>query len=201
MRNFQPIEQSVKDYQSGKNREENARLIYDCYHPILVRFFTKRGFPRDLCVDLTHDVFVRVFTHMSDFRGSGPFGAWLFKIANSVLNDYLRSQMAEKRKLKSVSLDGMDDDGENRSLYLELPDRSGISKPPDVAVLDRERQRLLDDALMKLPEKMRKCWIFREYHELSYKEIAVAMGGISVETVKEHLRQARAKLKAILAQE
>lgn len=200
MCNSERIEQAVKDYLSGRDREENARLIYECYHPLLIGFFARRGFPRDLCRDLTHDVFVRVFTHIAEFRRECPFGAWLFKIAHSIRSDHLRGQVADKRKGQTISLDSGGGDGENQSFPLDFPDLSPTSGPL-AAVLDKERKQLLYDALAKLPEQMRKCWIFRELQGLSYKEIAIAMGGISVETVKAHLRQARMRLKAILTPE
>jgi RNA polymerase sigma factor (sigma-70 family) len=53
---------------------------------------------------------------------------------------------------------------------------------------------------MKLPEQMRNCMILRAHQELSYQEIALIMG-LSVETVKSHLYQARLRMKESLAVE
>jgi RNA polymerase sigma-70 factor (ECF subfamily) len=57
--------------------------------------------------------------------------------------------------------------------------------------------RLLREALETLPEKMRNCLRYRIYDELSYQEIADRMG-VSIQTVKAHLYQAREKLKKLL---
>lgn len=191
----QQIEQAVKEYRAGKDRDDNFRLIYECYREMVFRFFFKRGFNRDLCHDLTQIVFLRVYTGMTKFRGVAEFGAWLFQIAANVGIDDLRSGMTQKRAGDHISLDNGGD--EAGALPLDLPDRSPGFQPLEAA-LDEERRQLLHDALMKLPEQMRRCMIFRVYHELSYQEIAIAMG-LSVETVKAHLHKARAKLKAGLS--
>lgn len=188
------IEQAVRDIQSGQEPEDNFRSIYDCFRTRILSFFLKRNRDRDLCHDLTQKVFLRVYTGMSSFRGEVPFGAWLFQIAVNVQRDNLRSRATEKRAGYNISLDG-GGNGEEE-LRLDPPDLSPGSQPLDM-LLDEESRRLLYDALMQLPEQMRKCLILRVYQERSYKEIASVMG-ISVETVKAHLHQGRARMKAIV---
>lgn len=189
------IEQAVRDIQAGREPEDNFRAIYDCFRTQILAFFMKRNCDRDLCHDLTQRVFLRVYTGMSSFRGEAPFGAWLFQIAVRIQKDHLRSRTTQKRAGYNISLDG-GGTGEEE-LPLDFPDPSRGSRPLD-SLLDEESRRLLGDALMKLPEQMRKCMILRVHQELSYQEIAVVMG-ISVETVKAHLYQGRGRMRAIVA--
>jgi len=188
------IEQAVKDYQAGKDPDENFRLIDEYYRPRLISFFARRGFSADLREDLTQRVFTRVSKSMADFRGGdsvGAFSAWLFKIAKHIGWDHLRSQGPAGQ---TISLDGGGDEGENQALTLDPPDPSRTSNPLEV-LLDQERRQRLKEAVMNLPKQQRNCLFWQLYHELSLKEIAVVMG-ISVETVKAHLHMGRAKLKA-----
>jgi len=56
----------------------------------------------------------------------------------------------------------------------------------------------LREALVQLPQQMRRCAQLRVVHDLSYVEIAELMG-ISVNTVKAHLHQAQKALRAQLS--
>jgi RNA polymerase sigma-70 factor (ECF subfamily) len=108
------IEKAVKDFQAGKAREENFRLIYERHRPLVFSFLARRGFSSDQCHELTQKVFIRVFTSVAEFRGEVPFGAWLIKIAASVYKDDLRSRTACKRAGREISLDGRGGDDEKQ---------------------------------------------------------------------------------------
>jgi RNA polymerase sigma factor (sigma-70 family) len=193
------IEQAVKDFQAGKAREENFRLIYECHRTQVFNFLARRGFSSDQCHELTQKVFIRVFTGIAGFRGGVPFGAWLIKIAASVYKDDLRSRTAYKRAGHEISLDGRGDGDEKPAASLDPVDPSLNSYPLDVLLVE-ERRRLLYETIMKLPEQMRNCMILHVHQEMSYQEIALVMG-LSVEAVKSHLYQARLKMKASRAAE
>lgn len=194
----QRIEQAIKDYQSGKDPEESFALIDRHYRPRLRSFFAKRGFPPDLLEDLTQDVFNRVYKSMAEFRGGdsiGIFSSWLFQIAERIGWDEMRRRETQKRKGQTISLDGRGDDGANREPPLDLPDSS--SEPMEDQLLTQERKRLVKDAIESLPKQMRRCMELHLYQDRSNPDIAVLMG-ISVETVKSHLRQGKEKLTAKL---
>jgi RNA polymerase sigma-70 factor (ECF subfamily) len=50
------------------------------------------------------------------------------------------------------------------------------------------------EILQQMPEQMRRCFLLRFGEEMKYREIAEVMS-ISIQTVKSHLHQARARLR------
>jgi RNA polymerase sigma-70 factor (ECF subfamily) len=66
------------------------------------------------------------------------------------------------------------------------------------ALLEKEKLERLQSALTELPEQMQRCVRLRVAEDRSYQEIADSLG-VSINTVKAHLRQARIALRERLA--
>jgi RNA polymerase sigma-70 factor (ECF subfamily) len=199
--NAEQIEQAVKDFQAGKDREENFRLIDEYLRPRLTRYFASQEFPPDLREDLTQEVFILVSESMTDFRGGDSikaFNTWVYRIAENKGRDYRRSQGTKKREgqKQTASLDDRGDNDEDQPLPLDPLDPSQTSRQFD-ELLDKEHQQLLREAVERLPRQMRNCIRLRCYENQNNQEIATLMR-LSVETVKAHLRKAIEKLKADL---
>lgn len=87
---------------------------------------------------------------------------------------------------------------------LPLPDRHGIDAPDPAPLADamltaEEDRRRVHAAIAALPIQFREVLVMREYHELSYREIADAIGA-PVGTVMSRLARARERLAAHLAE-
>lgn len=192
----QRIEQAIQEYQNGRDREMNFRVLDEYYRPRLLRIFARRGFPPEIAEELTQTVALRVFQEVTHLRGNsfGEFAAWINKIADNVRCDYLRQQTTQKRAALTVSLDSGSDDEAMRPP--EIVDASPDANPLQV-VMSKEKQEQLKAAIAKLPRQQRRCVQFRVYQGLSYAEIAVAMN-ISVEAVKSHLKEGMKKLRDLL---
>jgi RNA polymerase sigma-70 factor (ECF subfamily) len=186
-----------EELQAGSHGEENFHRLFDLYYGRVFRFFARRGIPAEDCRDLAQDTFVGIYRGISAFRGEAELDAWIFKIAANLYRKRLRWGAAEKRAGTTVALDGA-----AVSSSADLLDDGPAAIPaggsmPDSRVLDQERARLLRAAVETLPGQMRNCLILRVYHDLKYREIAMAMR-ISIETVKAHLFQARQRIKESL---
>ena len=72
------------------------------------------------------------------------------------------------------------------------------SRDPLDGVLDEEAQHVLEDALSRLPAEQRAVFVLRAVEEMSYKEIAEALG-LSMGTVMSRLFRARERLAESLA--
>ncbi len=187
----QQVEQAVKDYQAGKDCEENFRLIYECCRRRVFSAFNRRNFTPDQCHDLTQEAFSRVYKSIAEFRGEIPFSDWVIrKVAVSVYKDELRRRKAQKRDQPEVSLDGVGDDDEIRALSLESRDPSPLHE-----LLDKELWQRVDEALARLPQQMGSCMKLHLRQGRSAGEIAVILN-LSINTVKAHLREGKAKLRA-----
>lgn len=188
------IAPAVENLRQGIGREENFRLLFDHYYAPVHKYFATRLSSSEDRLDLTQEVFLRVYRGIEGYRGEANFGTWLFQIAHNTYLKWLRRAELERTSQAAtfeattssaeVLRTGSDDD----------PVVVTTHETPLEEVLDREKKEKLREAIDELPEQMRWCTRLRVYQELSYGDIAVTMR-LSIETVKVHLFQARRKLK------
>ena len=143
---------------------------------------------RDEALDLSQEVFLRVFRTLSSFRGQSALRTWIFRI---VVNQVRNRQRWWRRRRRSdqVSLDEyLQTCGDMESTQDVLPDRLLASK---------ETAACIRQALDRLPFDQRTALILREIDGLRYDEIAFSLD-IAVGTVKSRLTRARQALRAEL---
>lgn len=132
---------------------------------------------RELSLDLAQDTFVRAFNALDAFRAGAPMRPWLFRIANNLFLDHVR-------KKKPESLDALAEGGEE----------AGYADPAIEALTEATD---LGAALAQLPVAWRQALILRHDDDLSYEQIAEALG-IPLGTAKTWLYRGRERLKALL---
>jgi RNA polymerase sigma-70 factor (ECF subfamily) len=143
---------------------------------------------RDEALDLSQEVFLRVFRTLASFRGQSALRTWIYRI---VINQARNRQRWWRRRRRSdqVSLDDhLQQFGDMESKTDVLPDRLLASK---------EAASKIWDALDRLPFDQRTALILREVDGLRYEEIAFSLG-VAVGTVKSRLTRARQALRAEL---
>ena len=143
---------------------------------------------RDEALDLSQEVFLRVFRTISSFRGQSALRTWIYRI---VINQARNRQRWWRRRHREdqVSLDEhLRQFGEPASTGEVLPDRLLASK---------ETAARIWTALDRLPFDQRTALILREVDGLRYEEIAFTLN-IAVGTVKSRLTRARQALRAEL---
>ena len=143
---------------------------------------------RDEALDLSQEVFLRVFRTLANFRGQSALRTWIYRI---VINQARNRQRWWRRRHRAsqVSLDEhMQECGEFESVATVLPDRALASK---------ETAQRIWQALDRLPFDQRTALILREIDGLRYEEIAFSLG-VAVGTVKSRLTRARQALRAEL---
>jgi len=182
-------------WQEGDDREEIFRQLFHAYFRQVHAFFSRRGFPADLCQDLAQETFLKVHKGLPTFRREARFETWLFQIAANLYRNTLRSQSTQKREAQEVSLDEI---AEHEPACGCLSTEGESSEGPLAQVLTEEQARVLRSALEGLPTQMRRCVLLRVDQDLRYREIADLMR-VSIDTVKAHLYQARQQLKGKLA--
>jgi RNA polymerase sigma-70 factor, ECF subfamily len=143
---------------------------------------------RDEALDLSQEVFLRVFRTLACFRGQSALRTWIYRI---VINQARNRQRWWRRRHKSdqISLD------EHLQHCGDLPSESEIA--PDRLLASKETAAKLWQAMDRLPFDQRTAIILREIDGLRYDEIAFSLG-IAVGTVKSRLTRARHALRAEL---
>jgi RNA polymerase sigma-70 factor, ECF subfamily len=180
------IDAIVREMRSGRDFEANFQKLFQLTHAQIYRFFQRKGVPDDECLDLTQDTFVSVYKGLEELRDESQFMTWLFVIARHTFGNYLDRKHAIKRKAIVVPLlksAGGDGDSTEREVMDERDD--ALSD-----LVQQEKVMRLREALLDLPEQMRRCVMMRVTEDAPYDQIA-ARFGISPNTVKVHLHNAR----------
>jgi RNA polymerase sigma-70 factor (ECF subfamily) len=143
---------------------------------------------RDEALDLSQEVFLRVFRTISSFRGQSALRTWIYRI---VINQARNRQRWWRRRHRSeqVSLD------EHLQQFGDLESQGDVL--PDRLLASKETADRIWQALQRLPFDQRTALILREVDGLRYEEIAFSLG-VAVGTVKSRLTRARQALRADL---
>ncbi len=140
-------------------------------------------------LDLSQEVFLRVFRTIHTFRGHAALRTWIYRI---VINQGRNRQRWWRRRHRSqqVSLD------EHIRTHGELPE-AGNGASPDRLLGQKQLAERIGTALDRLPFDQKTALVLREIDGLSYEEIGFSLG-IAVGTVKSRLARARDALRAEL---
>jgi RNA polymerase sigma-70 factor (ECF subfamily) len=126
--------------------------------------------------DLAQDIFVKALSRLRQLRSRDRFSAWLYRIADNRLKDYIRHQAREPQEVQGVELE------------VEDPRRV-------VDEIDRgEEVRALLNAMLALPAQYREPMILRHVKDLPYERIANILG-ISVNNVQVRIFRGRQMLR------
>jgi RNA polymerase sigma-70 factor (ECF subfamily) len=143
---------------------------------------------RDEALDLSQDVFLRVFRTIHRFRGQSSLRTWIYRIAVNQARNRHRF-WRRRHRADQVSLD------QHIATHGEF--RCSNSSTPERALAQKELASQLEQALGGLPFDQRTAIVLREVDGLSYEEIAFSLG-VAVGTVKSRLTRARQALRAEL---
>ena len=137
----------------------------------------------DEAEDVAQEAFVAAYDKRLSFKRGEPFRPWLYRIAVNRCLDRLRAQSRRPAFLEIAS----------------VPELIGEGGDPLEALLTEEGEQRLSAAVSALPPKLRAVFLLRHIDDLSYDEIAAAVG-VPLGTVKTHLFRARALLRAALSE-
>lgn len=132
--------------------------------------------------DVAQEAFLQAYRALPTFRGDGPFGAWLGRIA-------MRMAIARLKQPTPLRADPTRAEG-----WLVNPSES---VDPQSITLDDERRAEILQAISKLPEAQRRIVAMRFYGDMSLDEISSATGA-PLGTVKSRLHRALASLRGRL---
>jgi RNA polymerase sigma-70 factor (ECF subfamily) len=143
---------------------------------------------RDEALDLSQEVFLRVFRTIGRFRGQSTLRTWIYRIAVNQARNRHRF-WRRRHRADQVPLDV--------HVAAHGDFRSSADQGPDQLLARKELASRLKGALDALPFDQRTAIVLREVDGLSYEEIAYSLG-VAVGTVKSRLTRARQMLRAEL---
>ena len=143
---------------------------------------------REEALDLSQEVFLRVFRTLGRFRGHSSLRTWIYRIAVNQARNRHRF-WRRRHRADQVSLD------QHVAAHGDI--FSGSGPTPDRVLAQKELAARLRQALERLPFEQRTAIVLREVDGLSYGEIAYSLD-LAVGTVKSRLTRARQALRAEL---
>lgn len=139
--------------------------------------------------DVAQLSWIKAWNKLSTFKGESAFTSWLYRITTFTALDLIRKR-ANSREFST------------EPEILEIAANSGtspIASPEQVRTLEgKELKARIDDALSKLPEKLRTALQLREIEGLSYEEMAQTLQ-CKTGTVMSRLFNARKSIQKHLA--
>ena len=146
---------------------------------------------RNEALDVSQEVFLRVFRTIHRFRGQSSLRTWIYRIAVNQARNRHRF-WRRRRRADQVSLE------DHVSLHGELV--STRQATPERELAQKELGDRLQRALNNLPFDQRTAIVLREVDGLSYDEIAFSLG-VAIGTVKSRLTRARQALRLELRED
>ena len=140
----------------------------------------------DAALDLTQEVFIKVYNSLARYRSEFKFSTWIYKIAHNAAIDHLRRYAVRGQAVTSGF------DTEHRDTPVE-----GRRLTPEQESERRERRSEVEMVVELLPRAYRELIVLRHSHDLSYDEIA-EVTGLPLGTVKNRLFRAREAMRDLL---
>ena len=170
----------------GGDADSFNQLVLRWERPIYALAYRVIGREED-ARDVCQETFLRAFRALNGFRGQAKFSSWLYRIALNLCRDWVR------RERRTPIVQASED--------IDLMEVAAVREPSasiEDLVARKELTRIVERAMARLPEEQRTAIILKEYHELTFQEIADLVG-CPLSTVKTRLYQGLAVLRRELA--
>ncbi|MDE1156611.1 MAG: sigma-70 family RNA polymerase sigma factor [Acidobacteriaceae bacterium] len=182
----------VQELKAG-SEEAFALLIAQYSHSIYSLIARSLRDPAD-AADVTQDVFIKVFRHISSFNGDCSLRTWMYRIALREISNKRRWWSRHKRQEMTIDEPRENDEGETSCLADMLA--AADASPYDNAARLEIRYRI-ETSLAAIPDAFREVVILREIEGASYEEIAELLE-CTIGTVKSRLARGRSALRKAL---
>jgi RNA polymerase sigma-70 factor (ECF subfamily) len=151
----------------------------------IVNFIYRMIGDSELALDMSQDVFIRVYQALDRFDPKYKFTTWIYRIASNCAIDRLR-----RHQPPTISLDAPPAAG---STAQPLQIASGEQGPGE-SLESKETMQRLESAIRRLPTGYRRLIVLRHVNSLRYEQIA-AITRLPLGTVKNRIFRARAILR------
>ncbi len=139
----------------------------------------------ELAEEAAQEAFIRAWRNLGHYNPRFAFRSWVYRMALNAALDALRGERAES---------------DLGALRPEEEPSGPESEEPETALVQKERVKLVQQAVLSLPPECRAALILREYEGLSYQEMAEALD-IPLGTVMSRLNYARSLLRRDLVRQ
>jgi RNA polymerase sigma-70 factor (ECF subfamily) len=171
----------------GGDLDSFNQLVLRWERPIYALAYRVIGREED-ARDVAQETFLRAFRALKGFKGQAKFSSWLYRITLNLCRDFIRR---ERRTPLAQAPEGVD--------LVELAGEATPTETIEQLVGRKELGRAVSKAMALLPEEQRTAIILKEYHGLTFQEIAELLD-CPLSTVKTRLYQGLSVVRKQLQQ-
>lgn len=163
----------------GKDKNKSFSLLVRQYQERLYWHIRKMVLNHDDANDLLQNTFMKAWNGLDNFRGDSQISTWLYRIATNETLTFLSN-----KKNNSISISDIED--------------NVIQNLQSDPYFDGDKvQLLLQQAILKLPEKQRLVFNMRFYDEMPYEEMSEILE-TSVGALKASYHHASKKIEEFI---
>lgn len=174
---------------AGEGDAGAFRLLVARYQRPMAALVSRMTRRSDDVDDIVQELFLRAWRGLPRFRGESQFSTWLYRIAVNTAIKYRQRSKSELQQALPTDETG----GGLEAL------RASDESDPEALAQRGERERLLREAVMRLPEKQRIVVQMHYFDGKSCEEISQIVG-CSVGTVWSRLHYACKRLRSVLGE-
>ena len=171
-----------------KGREDGFEELVRRYQRPIVGYVFRMLGDYDSSLDVTQEVFIKVYNSLARYSSEYKFSTWLYRIAHNAAIDHMRRNSVNSQSLETESEDG--------AYQLQL-ESSGPT--PEQDHQRSEWRAEIDSVIKRLPGPYRELIVLRHSQDMSYDEIA-EVTGLPLGTVKNRLFRAREMMREIFVE-
>ncbi len=161
-------------------RPPSFEAVYETLFPIIFRVSLRVTGDREIAEDLCHEAFIKLMERPNLLPDLNQCKFWLIRVVKNLSLNYEKRKTREKAAYSKLSRLTM-----------------GVTESSEKQLIQEETRSAVQKALDTLPYNLRAPLVFREYGDLSYKEIGSILG-ISENNVKVRIFRAREHLEKAL---
>ncbi len=169
-------------------REDNFEELVRRYQRPITGYVFRMLNNYDASLDVTQEVFIKVYNSLEKYSAEYKFSTWLYRIAHNAAIDWMRRNSVNQQSLETENADG------SYQLQIESP------QPNPEQMRERSEWRAEIESVVKcLPPVYRELILLRHTQDLSYDEIA-EVTNLPLGTVKNRLFRAREMMREIFVE-
>lgn len=178
-------EELIAEFQQN-NTIQAFEILVQRYKNPLMNFVYRFLGDYEACTDVVQETMIKFYRNKDSYKSIAKFSTWIYTIAGNLA----RTEYQRRRRRQFFSINSQSEESEN----FEIPDES---YRPDVITDSGIKDKIIQNALMKISKTYREAVILRDIQELSYEEISEILG-IEIGTVKSRINRGRAQLQKLL---
>lgn len=166
-------------------REDSFEELVRRYQRPITNYVYRMLGNYDASLDVTQEIFIKVYNSMARYSTEYKFSTWLYKISHNAAIDYLRRHSVHIQSLEVENEDGV---------YQVQFESKRLS--PEQERERSEWREEIETVVKRLPTGYRELIVLRHTQDLSYDEIA-EITNLPLGTVKNRLFRAREMMRDI----